>query len=175
MSAPTTRANRQESVLGHVRPADFRHRAACRDIDPELFFPAAEDGPEHDAQVRAAKAVCASCPVRSQCLAWALDALPYGIAGEMTEQERRTERARRRSCDRRRAARRPVRGTTREVAAAGRAAMACAGRAPREVAREFGVSERTAARWAAQVRVQAPAMSRAGGSAAAGQHGKDER
>ncbi|WP_372452676.1 WhiB family transcriptional regulator [Pseudonocardia nigra] len=140
-----------ESVAGHVRPEDFRHRAACRDADAEVFFPAAEQGPEHDAQVRAAKAVCARCPVRAECLTWALDAQPYGIAGGLTEYERREERARRgrgRAC---RVRQRPASGTPGEVAAAGREAIR-AGLDPREVAREFGVTERTATRWVAQTR-----------------------
>ena len=54
-----------------------------------LFFPAAESGPARDAQVAAAKAVCARCPVRAECLAEALARIPYGIAGGLTEHERR--------------------------------------------------------------------------------------
>ncbi len=58
---------------GGVKPVgDWRHRAGCRDVDPELFFPAAESGPVFDAQVAEAKAVCASCPVRTECLGFAL-------------------------------------------------------------------------------------------------------
>ena len=95
MTAATTRATVREPLAGHVQPGDFRHRAACRRVDPEVFFPAAESGPRYEARVRIAKAVCAGCPVREQCLTWALSALPDGIAGGMTEQERRIERARR--------------------------------------------------------------------------------
>ena len=70
---------------------DFRHRAVCRDVDPELFFPVAEPGSDvYDAQVGAAKAVCARCPVRAACLEWALRSLPDGIAGGLTPDERRT-------------------------------------------------------------------------------------
>ncbi|WP_219420271.1 hypothetical protein, partial [Pseudonocardia nigra] len=35
MSAPTARSTRREPVAGHVRSEDFRHRAACRGVDPE--------------------------------------------------------------------------------------------------------------------------------------------
>lgn len=69
---------------------DWRHRAACRDEDPELFFPVSEMGPGAR-QVAQAKAVCARCPVRAECLANALDTgLDYGIFGGATEGERRT-------------------------------------------------------------------------------------
>ncbi|NIH87879.1 WhiB family transcriptional regulator [Amycolatopsis granulosa] len=69
---------------------DWRTSAACRDEDPELFFPVSEMGPGAR-QVARAKAVCASCPVRAECLAYALDAgLDNGIFGGTTEQERRS-------------------------------------------------------------------------------------
>jgi len=48
---------------------EWRSRAACLGADPELFFPAAEGGPVYDAQVAAAKAMCARCPVTAECLA----------------------------------------------------------------------------------------------------------
>jgi WhiB family redox-sensing transcriptional regulator len=51
---------------------DWRLRAACRRADPELFFPVSQSGPSLD-QVTQAKAICAGCPVRQQCLAFALD------------------------------------------------------------------------------------------------------
>jgi hypothetical protein len=103
-----TQAMRWESLAGHVRSEDFRHRAACRWVDPELFFPTAAQGVEFEAQVSVAKAVCAGCPVRQACLSWALSALPEGIAGGMTEDERRTERARRDAARRGRGAQRPA-------------------------------------------------------------------
>ena len=147
-----TRATRREPVAGHVRAGDFRHRAACRSVDPEVFFPTAVAGPEFEAQVSVAKAVCAGCPVRSECLTWALAALPDGIAGGMTEHERRREQGRRRGERRRarRAPKRPVGGTRAEIATAGQAAIE-AGLSVREVAGEFLVSPRTAGRWARAV------------------------
>ncbi|QJY45546.1 WhiB family transcriptional regulator [Pseudonocardia broussonetiae] len=153
MSAPATRTTRREPVGGHVRPEDFRHRAVCRSVDPEIFFPTAVDGPEFEAQVSLAKTVCAGCPVREQCLSWALGHQPDGIAGGMTEHERRHELARRRGGRRRgrlprpRTPQRPVNATRAEVAEAGRAAIA-AGMSVRDAAGEFLVSPRTAGRWA---------------------------
>jgi hypothetical protein len=69
MNAPTTNSTTNPDREGRE---DFRHLAACRGVDPEVFFPTAEDGLQLDAQVAAAKAVCARCLVQSECLAWAL-------------------------------------------------------------------------------------------------------
>lgn len=146
---------RSQPAEGHVRPEDFRHRAACRSVDVAVFFPTAVRGHEYETQVSIAKAVCAGCVVRPECLTWALSVLPFGIAGGMTEQERCAERTRRRGerrgrLPRPRMPRRPVGGTQADIAAEGRAAIA-AGLSSREVAAQFGVSERTAARWARAV------------------------
>ncbi|MHA6628526.1 WhiB family transcriptional regulator [Pseudonocardia sichuanensis] len=73
---------------------DWRQLAACRDEDPELFFPVSEIGPGAR-QADHAKAVCAICPVRARCLDHALDnALDHGIFGGTTEAERRSLRRR---------------------------------------------------------------------------------
>lgn len=59
--------------------------AACRDRDPDLFFPTSPEG-ERDA-VR----VCAGCPVHVDCLEFALGAkIRFGVWGGMTEKERRS-------------------------------------------------------------------------------------
>jgi len=141
----------QEPVIRPDRM--WRDQAACRYGDAEAFFPAAEAGPEYEAQVALAKAVCAGCVVRAACLAWAMSELPYGIAGGMTEDERRQHRATHRPWRQRRPSGRPVGASAAEVAAAGRDAIR-AGWSPRGAAQAFGVSERTAARWAAQARAQ---------------------
>jgi WhiB family transcriptional regulator, redox-sensing transcriptional regulator len=68
---------------------DWRHRAACRDNDPELFFPVTEEGPGAD-QVARAKSVCARCPVRDRCLSFAIEnGLDHGVFGGATATERR--------------------------------------------------------------------------------------
>lgn len=68
---------------------DWRHHAACRDEDPELFFPVSEVGPGAR-QTAEAKTVCGRCPVRTQCLDHAIDnALDFGIFGGTSESERR--------------------------------------------------------------------------------------
>ena len=52
--------------------ANWREDAACLHADPDLFFPIASLGPALD-QIDQAKQICAACPVREPCLAWALD------------------------------------------------------------------------------------------------------
>jgi WhiB family redox-sensing transcriptional regulator len=63
---------------------------ACRDEDPELFFPVGTSGPAL-LQVTKAKAVCQRCSVASDCLAWALASCQdSGVWGGMGEDERRS-------------------------------------------------------------------------------------
>ena len=67
----------------------WRESAACRCCDPELFFPIGNSGPAL-VQAQRAKAICARCPVRQRCLAFALDThQEYGIWGGRDEGERR--------------------------------------------------------------------------------------
>ena len=74
---------------------DWRHRAICRDEDPELFFPVGNSGPAL-LQIAEAKAVCQRCPVTSECLAWALETgQDAGVWGAMSEDERRSLKRRR--------------------------------------------------------------------------------
>lgn len=81
-----------------IGPANWRDDAACLHADPELFFPIASAGPALD-QIEEAKRICAACPVRGPCLAWALDqGVVSGIWGGTGEAERRAmRRAARRS------------------------------------------------------------------------------
>jgi WhiB family transcriptional regulator, redox-sensing transcriptional regulator len=68
--------------------SDFRDRAACRDTDPELFFPIGTGGPAL-AQIVAAKAVCRRCQVTPECLSWAtLTGQRDGIWGGLDALER---------------------------------------------------------------------------------------
>jgi WhiB family redox-sensing transcriptional regulator len=67
---------------------DWRDRAACRTVDPELFFPVGSTGPALD-QLADAKTVCHRCPVIGECLAWALDTgQRAGVWGGLSETER---------------------------------------------------------------------------------------
>ncbi|MEV2273436.1 WhiB family transcriptional regulator [Nonomuraea africana] len=68
---------------------DWRHRAACRDVDPELFFPIGNTGPALK-QIEEAKQVCRSCSAVDSCLKWALESgQDAGVWGGLSEDERR--------------------------------------------------------------------------------------
>ena len=72
--------------------------AACIGEDPELFFPVGSTPPALE-QVDRAKAICAGCPVRPECLEWSLvTCQDAGVWGGLDEEERRDlRRARRRA------------------------------------------------------------------------------
>jgi WhiB family redox-sensing transcriptional regulator len=70
---------------------DWRQEAACRGLDTNVFFPVTDEEAEE------AKAVCAACPVREECLEFALlTRQEDGVWGGLTEVERRRLRRRRR-------------------------------------------------------------------------------
>ena len=65
-------------------PPWWHSYAACANVDPDLFFP------ERGESTSEAKAVCFTCPVREECLEYALRAgEKFGIWGGMSERERR--------------------------------------------------------------------------------------
>jgi WhiB family redox-sensing transcriptional regulator len=76
---------------------DWRAVAACREADPDLFFPVGTTGAALR-QIEAAKTVCRSCPSLDACLEFALSTgQDAGIWGATSEEERRAiRRARRR-------------------------------------------------------------------------------
>ncbi|MDQ6837815.1 MAG: WhiB family transcriptional regulator [Actinomycetota bacterium] len=67
----------------------WRLAATCRYEDPELFFPVGSTGTAAE-QIDRAKTVCATCPVQTSCLAFALASnQEYGVWGGRDEDERR--------------------------------------------------------------------------------------
>lgn len=62
-------------------------RASCRDEDPELFFSDHHSMPDK-ARVDEARSVCRWCPVRGECLAYALATDAYGVWAATTRDER---------------------------------------------------------------------------------------
>lgn len=74
-------------------PEDWQAGAACRGQSAVIFFaPTHFERKEARAvRERQAKAVCASCPVRKDCLSFALRIRePHGIWGGLNEIERRS-------------------------------------------------------------------------------------
>jgi WhiB family redox-sensing transcriptional regulator len=62
---------------------DWAAQAACRGQQPDQLF-------VRGAEQNKAKQVCGACPVRTECLAEALDnQIEWGVWGGMTERERR--------------------------------------------------------------------------------------
>ncbi len=62
---------------------DWAAEAACRQQAPDLLF-------VQGAKQNQAKQLCSACPVRTECLAEALDnQVEWGVWGGMTERERR--------------------------------------------------------------------------------------
>ncbi len=74
--------------------ASWESQAACLDCDPDLFFPVALAGPALR-QIAQAKAICARCPVRRECLRFALTTHQiHGVWGGTSEEERQLLRSR---------------------------------------------------------------------------------
>lgn len=70
----------------------WRSRSACRDSDPDVFFPIGSTGPALE-QIETAQRICTACTVRDECLDFALETnQEAGIWGGITEEERRKVR-----------------------------------------------------------------------------------
>jgi WhiB family redox-sensing transcriptional regulator len=68
----------------NTKTPTWRQRAACRGVDPDIFYPVSDEEAED------AKAICAQCPVQQACLEWALtNRESDGVWGGATERERR--------------------------------------------------------------------------------------
>jgi len=73
---------------------DWRAGALCSQSSPELWF--AVGAIEH----QQAKRICRQCPVRAECLEYAMDGpIDHGIWGGLTERERRRYRRKAGSAD----------------------------------------------------------------------------
>jgi WhiB family redox-sensing transcriptional regulator len=78
----------------------WREHSACADLDTNIFFPIGVTGPAIP-QIEAAKAICAQCPVRAECLEFAVTTnQEFGVWGGLTEDERRVVRRRWRAAQR---------------------------------------------------------------------------
>lgn len=76
------------ALTRRAKPQPWKQHAACTGLDPDLFYP--PPGAIGRAQADAARTVCAGCPVRLNCLAYALaNGEELGIWGGTTERDRR--------------------------------------------------------------------------------------
>ena len=72
-----------------VQNLRWRTNAACRDTDPDLFFPVGTTGPAIS-QIAAAKEICVQCDAQDSCLEFALMTnQDSGVWGGTSEEERR--------------------------------------------------------------------------------------
>jgi WhiB family redox-sensing transcriptional regulator len=90
MTATTAEMSRdtRNAAPCNVRKHDWRDDSACRYVDPELHFPVGTRA-EAQRQTEQAKAVCARCPVITQCREWALETRQRaGVWGGLSEDDR---------------------------------------------------------------------------------------
>jgi WhiB family redox-sensing transcriptional regulator len=116
------------SVTPAPASAGWREEAACRGTDLTVFFPGRGEsaGP--------ARRVCAGCPVRHECLEFALrHGEVHGIWGGLTERDRRALRTRRLSA-------------VRQERDAAMAAAAAAGSTKAAIGRAFGLAATSVSR-----------------------------
>lgn len=79
-------------AAARVLSTDWAARGACLSGDPDLFFPITSSGPAL-LQIARAKPVCARCPVRIDCLSYALaTGQDAGVWGGTTAEECRPDR-----------------------------------------------------------------------------------
>lgn len=73
-----------------VAEESWMQRAACRGMDPDLFFPARHDP---NTSICEAKKVCSRCPVKARCLAYAqTNNIRHGVWGGETVKGRTDRR-----------------------------------------------------------------------------------
>ncbi|MGH9063395.1 MAG: WhiB family transcriptional regulator [Acidimicrobiales bacterium] len=85
-------------MIVHRAEELWQGRAACRGPHASIFFPPSHFERKEEKHVREsrAKAICAGCPVRRECLDYALRIRePHGIWGGLNELERKVLLARR--------------------------------------------------------------------------------
>lgn len=71
------------SISEALAPPEFVQHGVCGQVDPDLFFP------EKSGSVLAPKRICGVCPVRQECLDWALaNDVRHGVWGGLSDKER---------------------------------------------------------------------------------------
>lgn len=80
------------TVSAQQSPVAWQAKAACRGPQSAVFFPPPQFERKADRleRERRAKAICAECAVRSECLQYSIEINePHGIWGGLNEHERR--------------------------------------------------------------------------------------
>lgn len=73
-----------DDIFANLDAPQWMEEGLCAQTDPESFFP------EKGGSTKLAKAVCVGCPVKTECLEFALEHDErYGIWGGLSERERR--------------------------------------------------------------------------------------
>ncbi len=81
-------------ALTAAEPKEWMESAACRDTDPEMFFPIGTTGASVD-QINRAVAICSVCEALDACLNFALRTnQEFGVWGGYAEDDRRRLRKR---------------------------------------------------------------------------------
>lgn len=66
------------------KPQPWMASALCAQVDPDAWYP------EKGGSIREAKRICGLCPVKAECLEYALDLDDrFGVYGGLSERERR--------------------------------------------------------------------------------------
>lgn len=74
----------RDALAACTAQQDWAAPAACTQADPAVFYPG------QGQRSRAAKRICLACPVRLDCLTWALGRNErYGVWGGLGESDRR--------------------------------------------------------------------------------------
>jgi len=83
--------DRPDDIWANIAtPPAWMAEGTCRQTDPELFYYQEDGMPEWPGRIEQAKAVCRVCPVRGECLEWALESEDdWAIMGGLTPIERR--------------------------------------------------------------------------------------
>lgn len=73
-------------MMPDIHVPEWQHRTACTPDEIDLFYPDSESSPAAYAQARE---ICGMCPVRAECLEWAMDlGDDHGMWGGLTARER---------------------------------------------------------------------------------------
>jgi len=94
MNRTTTTTTGEFVALTWIRTHDWdadawRATSACRDSDPDIFFPIGSTGPALE-QIETAKRICTACDVSNDCLEFGLATNQFFVVWcGTTEEERR--------------------------------------------------------------------------------------